>query len=102
MNKQNVFHSSTHGLAISLLKERALHEYRDQERQAQRDVAVIELSEGRRHHFWRREPFPQLKAPSRAVRVLEAWREPVTQHGSPPITVVDVTKRDLGQRALRA
>ncbi len=34
MAKENLFYSSTHGLEISILKERPLHEYRDQERQA--------------------------------------------------------------------
>jgi hypothetical protein len=32
LNKENLYGSSTHGEALALLKERALHEYRDQER----------------------------------------------------------------------
>lgn len=69
MNKKGLFYSGAHGLALSLLKERALHEYRDQERQTRRDVAVIEQSETWMHRSWRTAPFPELETPGRAVPV---------------------------------
>jgi hypothetical protein len=107
LNKQNLFGSSTHGEALALLKERALHEYRDQERQACRDVAVVEQTETWAHRWWRRRRgsgFPELTAPSRADRVLEVWRSSVTSHGASPVEVVDPTRRTLDdtQRELDA
>ena len=100
MNKKNPFYSEAHGLAISLLKERALHQYRDQERRVRRDVALVEQAEGPRHRSWRRwrkDPFPQLTTPVRAERVIDEWRAPVRRHGKTPIKVVDITKRSLDE-----
>jgi hypothetical protein len=98
LNKENLFYSGTHGTALALIKERALHEYRDQERQAERDVALARERETWLHAFWRRlcgRPFPKLTAPQRAQPVLDAWRSSVVRHGASPIEVVDPTRRTL-------
>jgi hypothetical protein len=92
-----LFGSGAHRVALALLKERALHEYRDQERQAQRDVAVVFQTETWMHRCWRRgRDFPQLTAPARAERVLDVWRSSVTNYGEPVVEVVDPTRRTLG------
>jgi hypothetical protein len=75
LNKENLFYSGAHALA--LIKERALHEYRDQERQAERDVAPARERDTWLHAFWRRRrgrPFPKLTVGQRAQPVLGAWR----------------------------
>jgi hypothetical protein len=100
LNKENLFHSGTHGTALARLKERALHEYRDQERQAQRDVALVQDRETWIHAFWRRrrgQPFPTLSAIERAQPLLNSWRSSVTRHGSSPIEVTDPTRRTLSE-----
>lgn len=98
MNKENLFYSGAHANALALIKERALHEYRDQERQAQRDAALARERETLMHRFWRwrrDQPFPTLTAPGRAQPLLDAWRSSVTRHGDSPIEVVDPTRRAL-------
>jgi hypothetical protein len=98
MNKENLFYSGAHANALALFKERALHEYRDQERQARRDVAVTQERETWMQTFWRRrrrQPFPTLTAPERAQPLLDHWRSSVTRHGDPPIEVVDPFRRGL-------
>lgn len=105
MNKENLFYSGAHAVALARLKERALHEYRDQERQAQRDVALAGERETWPHAFWRRvrrQPFPTLTTPERAHSVLDAWRSSITRHGDPPIEVIDPARRDLPQAAQEA
>jgi len=100
LNKENLFYSGAHATALARLKERALHEYRDQERQAERDVALARERESWLHAFWRRRrgrPFPSLTAPKRAQPVLDVWRSSVTRHGDSPIEVVDPTRRTLGE-----
>jgi hypothetical protein len=100
LNKENLFYSGAHGTALALIKERALHEYRDQERQAKRDVALARERETWLHGFWRRRrrpPFPKLTTPQRAQPVLDSWRSSVTRHGDSPIEVVDPTRRMLDQ-----
>jgi hypothetical protein len=81
LNKENLFYSGAHGTALAKIKERALHEYRDQERQAERDVALARERETWLHAFWRRRlgrPFSTLIAPQRAQSVLDAWRSSIT------------------------
>ena len=98
LNKDNIFYGGPHGVALARLKERALHEYRDQERQAQRDVALAGEQEIWMHSFWRRRdgrPFPGLENLERALPVLDAWRSSVTRHGDSPIEVVDPTRKGL-------
>jgi hypothetical protein len=98
MNKENLFYSGAHANALALIKERALHEYRDQERQAQRDVALVQERETWMHRFWRRrrgQPFPTLATPERAKPLLDHWRSSVTRHGDSPIEVVDPTRHTL-------
>jgi hypothetical protein len=100
LNKENLFYSGAHGTALALIKERAPHEYRDQERQAERDVALARERETWLHAFWRRlrgRPFPKLTTPQRAQTVLDAWRSSVTRHGDSPIEVVDPTRRTLDE-----
>ena len=96
LNKRNLFRSSTHGEVLARLKERALHEYRDQERQARRDIAVVRQREDWKHRFWRSrgQPSPELTAPARAQWILRAWRSDVVSAG-PKVEVVDPTKRTL-------
>jgi hypothetical protein len=98
LNKRRLFYSNTRGQDLALLKEQALHEYRDQERQARRDVALVEQAETWAHRWWRRRrhrDFPKLTAPARAEKVLEVWRSSVTSHGAAPVEVVDPTRRTL-------
>lgn len=54
LNKENLFYSCAHGTALALIKERALHEHRDQERQADRAIALARERETWLHAFWRR------------------------------------------------
>ncbi len=105
LNARKLFHSGTHGNAIARLKERALHEYRDQERQAQRDVAVARERETWAHSYWRgrdRHPFPTLTTPDRGRGILDVWRSSVTRHGGPPVEVHDSTQRGLHESAQTA
>ena len=98
LNKENLFGSGAHGTALALLKERALHEYRDQERQARRAVAVLFQTETWTHRFWRwkqSRQFPELTAHGRAQRALDIWRLPVRSHGGEPIEVVEPARRTL-------
>lgn len=98
LNKENLFYSGAHGVALARLKERALHEYRDQERQAQRDLALAREREIWMHRFWRSrrgQPLPALATSAKAQPLLDAWRSSVTRHGSSPIEVVDPTQRGL-------
>jgi len=98
LNKQNLFYSGAHGVALARLKERALHEYRDQERQAQRDVALARGRETWMHRFWRRRRGQALRAlatSAEAQPLLDAWRSSVTRHGNAPIEVVDPRRRAL-------
>jgi hypothetical protein len=100
LNRENLFYSGAHGTALALTKERALHEYWDQERQAERDVALARERETWPHAFWRRwrrRPFPKPTAPQRAQPVLDTWRSSVTRHGNSPVEVVDPTRRTLGE-----
>ncbi len=97
-NARSLFHSGAHGAALARLKERGLHEYRDQERQARRDVALARERETWAHSFWRRRdsrPFPRLETPDGAKGILDVWRSSVTRHGGPPIEVHDSTQRGL-------
>jgi hypothetical protein len=93
------FHSGAHAKDRAKAKEKALHEYRDQERQALRDVARLRESEGRMHFHWRRtlglRP-PELRAPKRVQAALDFWRLPVTKHeGGAALEVRDPTKETL-------
>jgi hypothetical protein len=100
LNKDNLFYSGVHGTALARLKERALHGYRDQERQARRDVAVARERESWIHAFWRRRrkrPFLTLTAPERVQPLLDVWRSSVTRHGDSPVEVVDPTRRALNE-----
>lgn len=105
LNKENLFYSGAHGVALAGLKERALHEYRDQERQARRDFALAREQEIWMHDFWRRRddrPFLSLQVPERALPVLDAWRSSVIRHGSSPIEVADPTRKDLHEAVQNA
>jgi hypothetical protein len=88
-------------VVIGRAKEAALHAYRDQERQALRDVARIRDSERWLHRFWRwhlGRPFLTLSAPRRVQPVLDGWRLPPIKHLSPndaPQLLEDPTRRTL-------
>jgi hypothetical protein len=95
---RNLHYSGAHAEALAQAKERALHEYRDQERQALRDVAKLHEGEGRFHAFWRRQKRigpPELTAHHRVQPALDYWRFSITRHGDPPVEVRDPTKETL-------
>jgi len=100
LNKENLFYSSTHAKALSLAKERALHAYRDELRRVRRALHAMRDAERGSHTYWRRRlgrPFPDLRAPSRAEPVLDAWRASVTRHGGSAASVLDPTRIDLNE-----
>jgi hypothetical protein len=89
------FHSSAHAYDLAEAKEQALHEYRDQERQALRDVMRIRESEGLAHLFWRSQVGlrpPELTGPDRVQEMLDFWRSSVTRHQAEPVEVRDPTR----------
>jgi hypothetical protein len=73
-------YSGAYPQSMAQRKSQALRCYRDQERQARRDVAIIRAREDWMHHAYRRLKqlsAPQLNAPQRAEPVLNSWRKPV-------------------------
>lgn len=90
LNKKGLLHSGEYGRQISLLKENALHWYRDQERTAQSQADEIRAREGGVHGLvraWRFKSLDvELKAPARVLPILDRWAEPVTRHLSPTDT----------------
>jgi hypothetical protein len=84
LNKKGLLQSSEYGRQIGLLKETALHWYRDQERTAQSQADEIRAREGAVHGFvraWRFKTLDiELKAPGRVLPILERWAEPPTRH----------------------
>lgn len=101
LNAVNLFYSGQHTFEVAREKERTLHAYRDQERQAQRDVARVRESEGWLHRGWRflsRRKLPELTAPERAQPVLDSWRLPGSRHlgeNETPPPIEDPTRRTL-------
>jgi hypothetical protein len=98
MNSRNLYSSSTHANALALVKERALHEYRDELRRVERIVAALGEGEGEMHAYWRErreQPFPGLQTPHEAEPLLDAWRSSITRHGSDQVEVIDPGKSDL-------
>lgn len=87
--------------ALAHAKGEALHLYRDEERRARRDVALIVAREGWMHAFWRRRrkiATPSLTAAEDVQPVLDTWRRAVMEPpGSKPTPVVDATTRTLAQ-----
>jgi hypothetical protein len=98
---KNLLDSGEYMHQLSILKERALHEWRDQERQARRDVAAIYDREGLLHRAWRRGRTPvTLQTPAAAEPVLDAWRTaPITpgnrERGHAGMAIDDPTTRML-------
>ncbi len=95
---RNLFYSGAHANALALLKEQALHQYRDELRRVQRSVAALREREGQMHERWRRwdtRSFPTLDTPAKAQPILDTWRSSITRHGSDQIEVHDPTRRDL-------
>jgi hypothetical protein len=101
LSAEGMFNSGEYGYQIGALKGRALHEWRDQERQARRDVDAIHDREGHLHRFvraLRRTPQLRLTAPGRAAPVLAAWRAPLKRHlqsNETPLPIDDPTARTL-------
>jgi hypothetical protein len=91
--------SGEYGYLIGLAKEGALQAYRDQERQATRDVARIYETEGWLHSLWRvasRKKRATLDAPQRVQPILDSWRLPVGAHlTDTPAPILDPTRRNL-------
>jgi hypothetical protein len=76
--------SGEYAYQLGLLKERALHQWRDQERQARSEVAAIYDTEGILHSLWRHvagNTRKSLATPQAAETVLGAWRAPPTSPG---------------------
>jgi hypothetical protein len=103
MNKAGLLWGGAHGVAVAAAKERALHAFRDQERQARRDITRLRESETWAHGVWRKlrgRRRPELTASERVEPVLEVWRAPVTRHladktDSTVVEVDDPTRRNL-------
>src|SRR5712691_3922944 len=86
LNAKGLFYSGEYGRRLNLAKEAAIHAYRDQERQARRDVALTREREHWPHGLWRklsRQPPAQLTVPGRVDEVLDGWATPPTKHLSP-------------------
>ena len=98
---RGLFFSGAHTSGVALEKQRTLHSYRDQERQAKRDVAGIHDSERLLHRLWRfisRRRFPNLTTPQSVAPVIDAWRLPAKRHLGPeetPPPFEDPTRRTL-------
>src|SRR5262249_6486199 len=94
--------SGEYAYRIGMTKERALHQYRDQVRQARRDIERIYGREGWLHALVRRRVTTQqgkLDAPERARPLIDAWREPPRSGGdrrlNAPQPWTDPTERTL-------
>jgi hypothetical protein len=89
------------GNALAHAKGEALHLYRDEERLARRDIALITVREGWMHASWRKRrklAAPSLTAAVSVQPVLDTWRRAVMEApGSNPLPVVDATKRTLAE-----
>jgi hypothetical protein len=81
--KDNLLDSGEYAYQVGLTKERALHEWRDEARQAQSEVDAIYEDEGVLHSVWRRLASARLslQTPANAEPVLNAWRSPPTTPG---------------------
>jgi hypothetical protein len=101
LSGRGLFHSGAYGAGLNRAKEEAIHAYRDQERQARRDVALIRDREHWPHGIWRKvtsRPARQLSVPNRADELLNAWATPPTRHLSPgdtPAVLDDPRTRSL-------
>jgi hypothetical protein len=85
--------------ATAKVKAISLHRYRDQERQARRDIAVIRGREDwmhRAYRRWKKLPDPQLTAPQRVQLVLNTWRKPVIVADA-SVAVRDPTQHTLDE-----
>jgi hypothetical protein len=95
----NQLYSGAFLARIASLKEQALHQYRDQERLAQRRRAMLLDDEGWRHRFYRwwiaRDQFPELETPAKAAPILDGWRAKVVARSGGEAPVSDPTKRSL-------
>jgi hypothetical protein len=98
---RGALYSGDYGYQIGLEKEKSLQAYRDQERQAARDVARIFDREGWLHTVWRvcvRQRRYELVAHLRVEPVVNVWRSPPTKHLSSadkPAPIDDPTQRTL-------
>lgn len=74
-----------------------LHRYRDQERQARRDLFAIRCREDWTHRAYRRlrrRPAPSLTATKRVAPVPDEWRRGPT-HATDEVRVPDATRRTI-------
>jgi hypothetical protein len=96
-----IIFSGAYGGGLGRLKETALHEWRDQVRLAERDIALVYDHEGFLHEFWRatrENPQVHLTAPTEAEPILAAWRAPITKHltaNDKPQPIGDPSERRL-------
>jgi hypothetical protein len=101
LNAYDLFFSGQHTFEVGREKEWTLLVYRDQERQAQRDVARVRESEGWLHRSWRffsRRKVVALTAPERVQPVLDSWRLLASRHlgaEETPPPIDDPTRRAL-------
>lgn len=93
---KGVHESGINGRALAEAKERALHEYRDEEWKTRADLAQLRAKEGAWHGLWRllrRRPPPALTTDTAVRPFLNRWREPVTRHGTGSAVPLDRTTR---------
>jgi hypothetical protein len=98
MASERQLYSGALNRQLAHAKAMALHEYRDEERRARRDVAVIRAREGTLHRIWRnlrKQPFPMLETPAKAQPVLNTWRKFVGEESDERPT--PVTTRPSGR-----
>jgi len=93
--------SGDYAFRLGLVKEQALHEWRDEERRTQRDVARIRDSEGWQHRIVRRFsrlPNPSLSTSAYVGPILRNWRAPIPPGGdrsAEPVPLYDPTATSL-------
>ena len=86
-------------VAVSDARGKALHEYRDREREARLDVATVLAAEGWPHSAWRwlrRQPVPPVATPDKAAPLLDGWRKSSGMNPERWTATEDATKRTLG------
>ncbi|MCA1679462.1 MAG: hypothetical protein LC777_11170, partial [Actinobacteria bacterium] len=85
--------------AVADARSIAIHQYRDQERTAQQDVARILADEGWAHRWYRtlrRQPVPPLTTPARAKPVIDAWAKQSSESSDErPVWPDDARNRTL-------
>ncbi len=88
------------GRNLAAVKERALHEYRDESWRVELDLGELRATEGGWHVFWRfwrrqlRGLYVSEDTRQKIEPFLNRWREPITRHGG-TTPAVDRTRRTM-------